>query len=1188
MRRRIMGCCGGFSAYVRASSRGASPGPVASTGRAALLPLPLPEGVSETESVGRRAGVASKHRRAAHELASLTIDWLNFESAGRCPIPIPGNVVTGETTPEQRAASARILHQASAMLRACSGKRLRELGLGRGKVAAAWESRDELETLIGTAPREQYRVASVVGHVKPRIDDKSEDIDVTRVKIPEHGAHFDIRPFLDPALLHGFEDPETLRRVPRLDPCPRSCSRLRPSELISFARALDAAGMLYICKDAQETGGVFAVRKSWDAVRKVWTQRLILDRRGRNNVEDQIEEACLGERMPHGSLLCELHVPKESRLRLWSTDLPNFYYSIYVTPERAATNVFAVNVSLDALRDLSAVRRYLHDNDLETNNGARAHLALNSLAMGDINATAFAHCAHERLLEQIGARPVGTTLRHRGLVPRSKVLTGLMIDDMAILTIGPTCGVGSRIAVTEGARLMEKAVHRYRELGVPDVPEKRQDNVCQGKIWGCELRSSAQGTYAGSPLERRAGVAALTVAMMSDGHCTGAQFTSLLGVWSDLLLYRRCGFAILSAAYEFSNLYGDETKVVRRIPGKVVTEMLGLACIAPLLQTSLHSEVLPQLYAVDASLSATGATIATIPQDCANELWRHRVRPGCITSAAVHRGTRGFSFGGELADDLHWKEIHALPLRHNHNRRGKTSKRTINVCEGIARRRHIQQFAAHYQSVKFMTLYDSTVTLHSAARGRARATSLLKEQRKAAACLLAADLNEGGIWIDSERNPADAPSRGAPVLPQASARRHWTNAFLSGDNTALDDRLDQLAAYIKQASPDVTDEGDWIRDLTCDGDIHPHPGPGGPLNNASRRARSAPARSEVDLRLLSRGTSVVTRERRARLLDKFEAFLASEFGAHTDLRSADATDIALWAAEYGQHAYDNGESQDAFAELLNALGKALPACRGRLQPAWDVRTVWGKLEPGENYPPLARIAVRAMTALALIWGESDPSSPWTQAGAVLILAFEGALRPGEIARLRRQDLVFPEEHLELLMSPTGGFVTSPALYIVLEENKSSRLARSSHGARMQHVRLDSDLAVRLAHYVFYSVSKGTMLWGIDGPRRTSHFSTVFRALLEGVGLRYGMRQGFVLSSIRSGGITALWQDTKDIQKVRWLGRWSHVSTLDHYVQELAASRGLAHLRASQRQDLIILSDRLPGLVNRVGHHQISR
>lgn len=146
MRRRIMGCCGGFSAYVRASSRGASPGPVASTGRAALLPLPLPEGVSETESVGRRAGVASKHRRAAHELASLTIDWLNFESAGRCPIPIPGNVVTGETTPEQRAASARILHQASAMLRACSGKRLRELGLGRGKVAAACESRDELET----------------------------------------------------------------------------------------------------------------------------------------------------------------------------------------------------------------------------------------------------------------------------------------------------------------------------------------------------------------------------------------------------------------------------------------------------------------------------------------------------------------------------------------------------------------------------------------------------------------------------------------------------------------------------------------------------------------------------------------------------------------------------------------------------------------------------------------------------------------------------------------------------------------------------------------------------------------------------------------------------------------------------------------------------------------------------------
>jgi len=178
---------------------------------------------------------------------------------------------------------------------------------------------------------------------------------------------------------------------------------------------------------------------------------------------------------------------------------------------------------------------------------------------------------------------------------------------------------------------------------------------------------------------------------MQKGVCTGAQFASLLGLWNDPLLYRRAAYCTLGAAYRFAKEFGLETKVVRRIPGPVVTDMLGLAALAPLLQSSLHAEVMPELCAVDASLDGTGVACARLPQQCADELWRHRVRPGCDSARPEHRGTRGLSFVGELADDIDWTVHSALPIQNPKHRRGRACQKTINVCEGKARRRHPQR-----------------------------------------------------------------------------------------------------------------------------------------------------------------------------------------------------------------------------------------------------------------------------------------------------------------------------------------------------------------------------------------------------------------------------------------------------------------------------------------------------------------
>jgi len=134
---------------------------------------------------------------------------------------------------------------------------------------------------------------------------------------------------------------------------------------------------------------------------------------------------------------------------------------------------------------------------------------------------------------------------------------------------------------------------------------------------------------------------------------------------------------------------------------------------------------------------------------------------------------------------------------------------------------------------------------------------------------------------------------------------------------------------------------------------------------------------------------------------------------------------------------------------------------------------------------------------------------------------------------------------------------------------------------MQHVRLEASEVVELASLVFAPLPAEAMLWGRAGPRRATMLVATFQHLLQGLGLAYGMGKGFVLSSLRSGGITALWQESRDLEQVRWRGRWSQMKTLDHYVQELPAARGLLSLSGLRRQELFALSDALPLLLHRL-------
>ena len=272
----------------------------------------------------------------------------------------------------------------------------------------------------------------------------------------------------------------------------------------------------------------------------------------------------------------------------------------------------------------------------------------------------------------------------------------------------------------------------------------------------------------------------------------------MLGLWTDVLLYRRDAFAILGALYRFVvDHAGDTSRRVRVLPGPVRTELLLLAALAPLLDTNLRATVSPTLLVTDSSLRGACAVAVDVPDLVARELWRQRLGPGRYAGLDKAAGLcRGDSYVGDILEGCPAREL--LKFRY----RGTVL--TINMGEARARRALWRLVAAdpEQHARRHLVVYDSRVVLAAAARGRADGRRLLREFRLAYPHLLASDCVEGGLWTDSERNSADSGSRGGPP-PVPGPRRRWVHDLFSGDLGALDDRLRGPSRAVESESDDL-------------------------------------------------------------------------------------------------------------------------------------------------------------------------------------------------------------------------------------------------------------------------------------------------------------------------------------------------------------------------------------------------
>ena len=286
-----------------------------------------------------------------------------------------------------------------------------------------------------------------------------------RLKLPREAATVKLDEYLvDDEIREGFLRPSTLSQDDSQPFDGRACNRITPVDFPKLIRALDQCNMLAaVRKPLGPAAGSFGVRKEWDEARHLWILRLVMDRRPRNAEERKLVPS--EDTVPHGTCFTEILLEPGYVTRLWSTDLPQYYYRMAVSAERAESNTFTEAIDEARFKDTNAVQRLLEregraaDTDL-----GEVCFALNTMAMEDVNATTFGQQGHVTFLRRFGATQPADMLLYRWSPPKGHVYEGVVIADHCVAAQVPKRRRWRRSAAARRALELHDAAQKAEGL----------------------------------------------------------------------------------------------------------------------------------------------------------------------------------------------------------------------------------------------------------------------------------------------------------------------------------------------------------------------------------------------------------------------------------------------------------------------------------------------------------------------------------------------------------------------------------------------------------------------------------------------------------------------------------------------------------------------------------------------------
>eukprot|EP00435_Cladocopium_sp_Y103_P043042 s6_g12.t1 len=229
------------------------------------------------------------------------------------------------------------------------------------------------------------------------------------------------------------------------------------------------------------------------------------------------------------------------------------------------------------------------------------------------------------------------------------------------------------------------------------------------------------------------------------------------------------------------------------------------------------------------------------------------------------------------------------------------------------------------------------------------------------------------------------------------------------------------------------------------------------LPQGTEDQRRAQRRAQVQL-ATDRVIRPQTRSRRDALLEEFDAWLAANaqttLSALIEERECDPEYVSEMLVAYGKELFYAGKAYGRFSETINGVAARRPMLKRQLAGAWNLAFSWVSDEPHTHHPAMPLVILLAFSGLALLWG-------WPREAALLLMAWSGLLRIGEVFAARRKDLVLP------------GDGVPGVLFALLQIHQPKTRGVA---ARHQAARIDPADVVQLLIGVFGRLNEDSFLW----------------------------------------------------------------------------------------------------------------
>ena len=220
-----------------------------------------------------------------------------------------------------------------------------------------------------------------------------------------------------------------------------------------------------------------------------------------------------------------------------------------------------------------------------------------------------------------------------------------------------------------------------------------------------------------------------------------------------------------------------------------------------------------------------------------------------------------------------------------------------------------------------------------------------------------------------------------------------------------------------------------------------------------------------------------------------------------------------------------------FVQLLG------PRLKGKLQNTWKSLKNWEEQQPSSFRPPIPLVLLAAMICKSRLWASRQNSGEktdlWYAFSALLVVGFMGLLRPGELLRLTASDVVLANS-----LSLASCFAV-----VRIRRPKNSRQMGVQQYVEIRH----PDAVNWLGWLTTRSSKSGAVLWPASAPK----FRRMFKAVCDSLGIG---NLKLSPASLRAGGATWLVDEGTEINRVRFLGRWAHLRSLEHYIQVARAEQ----------------------------------